>query len=378
MKRRLIICADGTWNSSDGAKKAKAITNVVKMARAILPVTPDDTSQIVFYHEGVGTHWGLDRFLGGALGLGISENICSCYRWLVHNYHDGDEIFLFGFSRGAYTVRSLAGLIRNCGLLKTGYEDLIPQAYALYRDRARHAHPGSEATKKFRAENGREVKIKCIGVWDTVGSLGLPLAGFNLITRGRYQFHDVTLSSWVENAFHALAIDERRRPFAPSLWECQGFPEQRVEQVWFAGVHSNVGGGYVEPELSDITFVWMADRAAECGLVVDPEYIARAIRRIDLAKDTVVVHNSLTPFYYLLRPLDRTIMQPRMRDGKPVDTRESVHESAYQLVDRIVKHANKPYGPRNLPKKPPVKAPDSPLGRSSMDSVKIPQSELRR
>jgi hypothetical protein len=129
--------------------------------------------------------------LGGAFGLGISKNICDCYSFLVNNYAVGDEIFLFGFSRGAYTVRSLAGFIRNCGLLRLEHAERIPEAYALYRDRSAKTHPREKLAQQFRDKYAREVRIKCLGVWDTVGSLGIPMGLLNRLFMRQYQFHDV-------------------------------------------------------------------------------------------------------------------------------------------------------------------------------------------
>jgi uncharacterized protein (DUF2235 family) len=332
--RRLVICADGTWNTADERKRgAKTPTNVTRMARTICPVADDGTSQIIYYQQGVGTHMGLDRLLGGAFGHGIDLNIQDAYRFLVDNYADGDELFLFGFSRGAYTVRSLVGMVRKCGILLPEHTDMIPEAYWLYRS---GVHPRSETAQRFRLENAKETRVKFIGVWDTVGSLGIPVRFLNVLTRKKYAFHDVTLSSHVDNAFHALAVDERRGPFSPTLWAVQprsaDQPPQRVEQVWFAGVHSNVGGGYPDAGLSDCAFRWMVEKAKECGLAFDEPHLAALIHADPAGK----LENSLRGFR-LFGAKVRQVGPPRADEqtGEPIETCEDVHESVHERMKRV-------------------------------------------
>ncbi len=354
--RRLIVCADGTWNSNDEQKGHP--TNVVKMARAILPVAPDGTSQIVYYHQGVGTGGWWNRMLGGAFGQGLSENVIACYRFLVDNYVEpngdggGDEIYLFGFSRGAFTVRSLAGFIRNTGILKPEHSHRIEEAYAHYRDPGDDWHPNGPKAVAFREAYARDVpRIKCVGVWDTVGSLGVPTRGLlGNFTRKKYGFHSVGLSGRVENAFHALAIDERRKPFAPTLWELteadrNNAPQQRVEQVWFAGVHSNVGGGYADSGLSDVAFLWMMERASTCGLQFDERFVREAIR----AAIDGILYDSYSMTYRAFGPHVREIGQSRTdASGVPVYTFERVHETALERRDKCAAPPRGPYAPRNL------------------------------
>jgi uncharacterized protein (DUF2235 family) len=249
--------------------------------------------------------------------------------FLVDHYHVGDEIFLFGFSRGAYTVRSVVGLIRNCGLLRRRHAGKLDQAYALYRDRSDASHPRAVEAELFRRSFAREVRIRFLGVWDTVGALGIPveLPGIQLVNT-RWQFHDVKLSTSVDNAFQALAIDERRKPFTPAVWEQQPGARavsQRLEQVWFAGVHSDVGGGYPETGLSDVALTWMRNRAAECGLAVDFDAPGIAVRPDGGAP----LHDSMTPYYRLLGELVRPMPIPRTDgDGAPLVTREKVIDLA--------------------------------------------------
>lgn len=259
--KRIVICSDGTWQTPN----QEDTTHVVEMARAVLPSASDGTPQVVFYDWGVGTESWAIRLAGGISGKGIQRNIRDCYRFLMHNYEDGDEIYLFGFSRGAYTVRSLAGMIRNCGVLRKTEAARLEEAYSMYR--RNDAAPNSDEAKRFRSACSREATITFIGVWDTVGSLGIPVKGLSKLTARRHEFHDVELTSYVKHACHALAIDENRGPFQPSLWKAQPKPGQIVEQVWFSGMHSDVGGTS-DPKLGKPAFTWMKERASHSGLVL--------------------------------------------------------------------------------------------------------------
>jgi uncharacterized protein (DUF2235 family) len=352
--RRLIICADGTWNTADETDRdgRPTPTNVARMARVIAPVDRDGVSQIIYYHDGVGTGRRLDRFFGGAFGEGIDRNICDCYRFITDNYEPGDEIWLFGFSRGAYTVRSLAGLIRNSGVLKPGHRDeFFTEAYELYRNRDPETGPTSSQAQAFRAEHAHDVRIRCIGVWDTVGSLGIPLTILHHLEEEKYEFHDVTLSSWIDVALHALAIDERRKPFAPTLWEQQpgaatadGTP-QVLKQVWFPGVHSNVGGGYPDHGLSSIALKWMIEETAALGLGFRQD-------RVDVIEGIAhaQLFNSMKPFYKAFGPVERVIGMER-RDsntGELIDTHESLHESVFQRIAHEGEPPQFPYLPWNV------------------------------
>lgn len=323
MPKRLIICSDGTWNKPEGGP----VTNVVKLARSIRPVDPEGTMQVVFYDWGVGTGGGGDKILGGAFGKGIDRNIQDAYRFLVHNYAAGDDFFFFGFSRGAYTVRSLVGLIRNCGLLKKIHSHRIPDAYALYRSPDR---PDSPKARRFRERCSRQVKVSFLGVWDTVGALGIPLRLFGRRNQEKYGFHDTKISSIVLNAYHALAIDEKRKPFRPTIWKTKK-GRKNSAQVWFAGVHSDVGGGYADAGLSDKALLWMAEKAERCGLALNRAYLGRI-----LAEDSPeTLHNSMTAAYKRLGTYIRPIGVSN-RD-------ESVHPSA------IERHRDRRgYRPENL------------------------------
>ena len=334
--RRLVVCTDGTWNSADRARAdGSGRTNVARFHDAVVEGdVGGGVEQRRFYDPGVGTGDWWDRLAGGAFGTGLSKNVRDGYGWLVANWRPGDELYFVGFSRGAYTARSLAGLVRNAGILRPEEGGRVGEAYDLYRDRDEAARPEGARAREFRARYAvaDAVPIRCIAVWDTVGSLGVPTRGpIGFLSRRRNGFHDVTLSSRVEHAFHALAIDERRKPFAPTLWEvpdadARTLTDRRVEQVWFAGVHSDVGGGYAETALSDLALAWMYERVAACGLVLHPE-AARACRG---ACDGPL-HDSMSAAFRIMGTHVRPVRAPRQAaDGSPVHTFEEVHPSAVE------------------------------------------------
>jgi type VI secretion system (T6SS) phospholipase Tle1-like effector len=273
MPKKLIVCADGTWNDEDRTR-----TNVAKLHRALKTWHVEGVDQWVCYVSGVGTTFG-EAISGGAFGYGLSRNVLQGYYFLVDNYQLGDQLYFFGFSRGAYTVRSLAGFIRNSGLLKKEHRDRIDEAWKLYRSRSKNTGPRGNVAQQFRAMYSYEPVIIFIGVWDTVGSLGIPsgslrLLGllFNLFGYD-WRFHDPQLSTKVKHAYHALSIHERRSTFVPTLWEKQqdAPPDQVLEQMWFPGVHCDVGGGYNAAGLSDEALDWMMEKAEKCGLVFRAE-----------------------------------------------------------------------------------------------------------
>lgn len=265
-----MICCDGTWNRPDQVHEGKTCaSNVTKVARSIAPADVRGVAQLVFYDKGVGTGR-FDRLLGGGFGWGIKKKILDAYQYLMARYEPGDEIFFLGFSRGAYTVRSTYGLIRNSGLLKREFGHKLGDAYALYRRRDDRSHPDAVESELFRKTYSWEPRAKFIGVWDTVGALGIPVGGLLQLVNKRWAFHDMTLSSWVDNAFQALAIDEHRKPFQAAVWDRSANANgQILEQVWFAGVHSNVGGSYPETGLSDIALLWMIGKLEACGVAID-------------------------------------------------------------------------------------------------------------
>jgi uncharacterized protein (DUF2235 family) len=344
MSKRLVVCCDGTWNTPDQQSGGRTCpTNVTKLALAVADTGDDGKQQLVFYHRGVGTsRW--ERLRGGAFGFGLSRNVKDTYRFIVQNFEPGDELFFFGFSRGAFTARSTAGFVRSAGILRPEYADRIDEAYAFYRDRT--THPRQTESRLFRRSYSHETRIRFIGVWDTVGALGIPLSGLRWINafNRRWQFHDTDLSTTVDAAFQALAIDEKRRPFEPTVWRQQDDAQhQRLEQVWFAGVHCDVGGGYPDAALADVALLWMADRARSCGLGLRPHAFPSMVPAGEREEVVVVgpdalgdLHESRTALYRLFPPFVR-----------PIGKKDPLHEfAASTAVQRRAKDPR--YAPPGL------------------------------
>lgn len=326
MGKKIIVCADGTWNDPEQLDRGSLVpTNVVKIARA-LALAKAEGQEEIFYDLGVGTGKGLDRFMGGLTGNGLLHNIFECYLFIAERYQPGDSIYLFGFSRGAYTVRSLAGLICQFGIDKALTNQSLARPATNPEDRAEKpaittennrpeetsAKKASQSTEHLnqlrlaykqlkskkndqvvshykRTHDCYEPTIEMIGVWDTVGSLGIPLLvpkwllGSVLSEQlskwllGNYRFLNVGLNLKVKSAYHALSIDENRRAFLPTLWDATALdPHQRVKQVWFTGIHSNVGGGYADAGLSDNALLWMVEQAKQHGLQFSDVYLTRS------------------------------------------------------------------------------------------------------
>src|SRR5262245_1994977 len=290
MPKNIVLCSDGTGNRDIEGRG----TNVFKLFEAVdlngHRTDPTLDTQLAFYDDGVGTTGTvLNRLAGGAVGFGLKEKVKELYRDLYRVYDEGDHIFLFGCSRGAFAVRTLAGMIGACGVLKgESFESAralrvaVDEAYDLYR--TRYSTPLmtrlgrivgwpdeclARAVFQSKYEVHGDVRIAFIGVWDTVDAVGLPFAIADFVNRAVYQFKFPTrdLGGYVDRAAHALSIDDQRLSFEPVLW--QG-PDPRIEQVWFSGVHSNVGGGYPKQGLSLVALDWMLARAEECGLRLLP------------------------------------------------------------------------------------------------------------
>ncbi len=280
MHKRLVVCLDGTWNAAD-SKRAE--TNVVRLSRAIRANSGSDgVAQFSIYLRGVGTSGTqLDRLIAGATGSGIEDIIRTAYLFLAQNYVPAhkdaggrdipaDEIFLFGYSRGAYAARSLTGLIGSAGLLKRQSLGHLPTAWAYYRG-FKNRSP-SDFVRRYanrNIETHEEMAVNFLGVWDTVGALGIPVGFFEDLSGLVHGFHDTSPARIVRHGAQALAIDEHRDEFVPTLWTGTAPPGSTIEQVWFAGSHADVGGGYSDRDLADIPLLWMVDRAKSAGLQVD-------------------------------------------------------------------------------------------------------------
>ncbi len=343
--RNLALCLDGTWNSDDSSSP----TNVVKTHRAIRSTTAAGTEQLSYYDRGVGTGR-FDRFRGGVLGLGLARNVELAYQWLTSNYLPRDRLFLFGYSRGAYAARSLAGLIglcgipdgRRCALADVRPADAARRGMAIYRlsGRAREAREERAARHREtfcrapagaggnRADAPRlSSTVHFVGVWDTVGALGVPITWLNWIGARRHRFHDVQLDRHIRRACHAVSIDEGRRPFEPTLWRSRQAPGQTVEQLWFPGVHGDVGGGRKDTNLSDGALLWMWAKAHAAGLAFDLESSG-----VDLAPDPFGPQGRMSLAYRVLGRRYRPIGAAD-ENGRPAVTGEGVHFSAIRRLE---------------------------------------------
>jgi len=298
----IVVCADGTWNRPEEDIEKDHPTNVLKLARGIAP-GGSTNKQYVFYDWGLGSYH--SGFTAGATGRGIHKNILDGYRYIVQNYANGDDIYLFGFSRGAYTVRALCGLINNCGIIKRNDARLIQQAWEIYKSPSKKNHPNGEAAKSFRDDHcHRSRRVHFVGVWDTVGALGIPVSLMGMFD-GNDEFYDNRMGSNVSFARHALAIDEKREDFAPTIWQPK--PDVDLKQVWFAGCHSDIGGSY-EPDkdgraIADVPFKWMLDEASSAGLRIEP-HVREALTDSTLAK----THESRRKLYRFRGRLDRELV----------------------------------------------------------------------
>lgn len=309
MARKLVVCCDGTWNTPRNETNIfrtyrflrERLGNPAELTQKTGVTTcggraGDGTEVLLFYDRGIGTDW-FNRMVGGAAGVGLSENVRDAYHFLGQNFVPGSEIYVFGFSRGAYTARSLCGFVKAAGLLERPTEKDVWRAYMdCYATPSRVvAQPRGWNPDRVRAwlvEKAGDavgrlggadvaslprhsgVTIRFIGVYDTVGALGVPVAGATQVNEPIVGFHDTTLGDGVEHAVQALAVDEKRGPYVPTLWtqaaDAAALAGQSVLQVWFPGVHSDVGGGYGDKGIGNITWDFMMRQAAERGLVIDP------------------------------------------------------------------------------------------------------------
>ncbi len=375
MGKKIIVCSDGTWNDPEQLDRGSLVpTNVVKLARALaLAEQPD---QKIFYDPGIGTGNLLDRLTGGLTGKGLIKNLFDCYGFIAQHYQPGDKIYLFGFSRGAYTVRSLSGLIGQFGIDKslsqqqlsrvttsaaTGQvaetkTDAVPEVLQSIQHQYEQYKQENTAEKKEEILNAFKDKTDCyeptiemIGVWDTVGSLGipLPLPRFRYLTQfntwleglilGKYRFLNVQLNTRVKAAYHALAIDENRKAFLPTLWKQDPAapPRQILEQVWFAGIHSNVGGGYADAGLSDNALLWMIKRAKRHGLVFSDAYLNRRVNPDSFYGELRDERKKWTK-KLLFTPCRRPISQLCAEAGIPVVIAQSARKRVESAICKTV------------------------------------------
>lgn len=366
-RKRLAVFFDGTWNSADDGG---AETNVSRLSRSVHATT--DTGgvyQSVLYLRGVGTT-GLhaDHVIQGATGLGIDDNIRSGYMFLAQNYVPGDEIFLFGFSRGAFTARSLVGLLSGTGLLKRQSLSHLSDAWRYYRSDKPH-NPAEFMRRTPGVETHLDVKVTFLGVWDTVGSLGVPGHLFDQVNHKLYGFYDTGLCPIVARACQALAIDEHRDNFVPTLWTGDVPEGCSVDQVWFAGAHADVGGGYLTRGLADIPLHWMASQAEAAGLALDWTCLPDASKLDPLAprhdsSSGLFAFNRILPTVRAVCgqtydvPFYGKLYVPTGEDHRPLrGTNEAVHRSVVERFGRQAGNCSEDmtgrcvreeYAPRNV------------------------------
>jgi T6SS, Phospholipase effector Tle1-like, catalytic domain len=342
--RQLIVCCDGTWNTPED----ESVTNVRRLFNALDETDEDGNVQWCYYQRGVGSEGGLlVRLSGGGLGVGLSSNVMAAYHWLTTRYEPGDRIALFGFSRGAYTARSLAGMISSCGLIDTANADeattwrRIERAYSHYRRRAGNDQQWRAGLSfRYDPRYSDQIPIHFIGVWDTVGALGIPnyVGWLNLMDPfHRYDFHDLTLNPHIPHARQAMALDERRGPYQPALW-APPFPDgQDVKQVWFPGSHKDVGGGHLRMGLSDSALLWMIEEARDAVRLGFNKVTVEQIKPdpVDvLHDDDRGVVGVLEPLVDpLLKPWLEVFLQPRPRAVPRIDPQAKgtdIHRSVYE------------------------------------------------
>ena len=286
--KNIAVFCDGTWQHID----QPVPTNVNRLARCVLPCDGAGTPQVVRYDDGVGVGTGIldgaTELIGGAFGEGLETKIFQAYVFICLNYVPGDRIFIFGFSRGAFTARSLAGLLNLVWVLRREHVDKVKQARQLYRDR-RDAR-GHAAVAAFRASYchpSESAGLQYVGVWDTVGELGIPATlPFAPQIDAKFRFLDTDLSGFTRSARHAMAIDERRDTYKPTPWgnidalnaasgtDALPYGDRPYQQRWFPGPHSSVGGGHEDGGLSLCALAWIAQGAARGGLSLDPAQLA--------------------------------------------------------------------------------------------------------
>lgn len=335
--KRIALFLDGTWNNVDDN------TNVWRMKS----LCAKSSEQLVYYSAGVGTQSG-EQLSGGMFGIGINEEVLSAYEWLVEHYEPDSQLFIFGFSRGAFTARSLAGFISKCGLLKAGSPLSLKQLYERYRKGTAKSvrELGNVDKSELSLEDQWIKEYSCPipvwfqGVWDTVGALGVPLPWAPKVSRSDFTFLETDLRINDTHAYHALAIDEHRKTFAPTLWkkktpkQGETYPPRSIDQVeqrWFVGAHANVGGGYENDLLAQMPLNWLINKAIAHGLVFKDKVVIDGDPTTCPIRDSYAemahgIYKALTfgkPFY---RPIG----------AEPVDTSDAVTTTINETIDATV------------------------------------------
>ena len=354
MAKTWIVCIDGTWNQP-GQKDRDPVTvtetaapsNVVRTWEAlantslttdfyygsIAPIKPKilftGVEGEVIYLAGIGTSGTVEtHILEGATGTGTSERIRDAYRFLAERYHQGDRIYGFGFSRGAFAIRSLAGFIDLAGMPKQPRalkEEELLEIYDAYMD--------GRLVDKTRYGT-IDTMIDFIGVWDTVGALafGRTLGNFHRINPGN-----------VKRVAHALALDEERQRFEPSFWDAPATAATQIEEVWFSGCHTNIGGGYADANLSNIALFWMLQSPRDAGLPLD----ARGIPGFDLKDPRGLQRDSYKEFYDCMGLIGGIAESLHLkREPRAIRARQRIHQSVFDRMQESP--GQQPYVPRAL------------------------------
>lgn len=345
IKKRIVVCCDGTWQDGLVVNQRWKYTNILRLARVVNhsderlnPHIP----QVVFYQSGVGT-WG-DRYieaLDGIVGASLADKVQEAYAFIAHNFRPGDELFLFGFSRGAYTARMVAELIGGIGVLDRTDMDHFADIFTAYQKRGKAEDPGEIAALdkqlfpwtqhtspgKRRADSDKDTfSIKCVGVFDTVGSLGLPeeLTLSSPKMKTLFGFPDRHLGEHIQFAFQALALDEHRKDFNCAKFEqTEGGRRkgQVLRQCWFSGSHSDIGGGFEDHDLSDISLTWMCANICDV-LSLDYKYLASLPDPV-ASWGELAPHNSSTGVFALAETIQRAV---------PTSTDDVTHETIHPSV----------------------------------------------
>ena len=350
--KRIALFLDGTWNNVSNN------TNVWRL-KSLCVQSPE---QLVYYSAGVGTQQG-EQLSGGMFGIGIDDEVTSAYEWLVENYEEGAELFIFGFSRGAFTARSLAGFISKCGLLKPGSPVSLKQMFERYRkgtaisilELAKATESALSVEDKLIKNYSQSIAIWFQGVWDTVGSLGVPLPFFPKVNSKDFTFLETDLRINDTHAYHALAIDEHREAFAPTLWvkstpkQGDTYPPRKldaVEQRWFVGAHANVGGGYEDDLLAEVPLCWLMSKATEHGLEFKHSVV------IDGNVNACAIHDSYAEMAHgVYKAVTFGKQHYRPIGAEPVDTGDAVITTINETIDGSVFDRwrnDETYRPKNL------------------------------
>ena len=344
MSKNIIICCDGTSN-----QYGEQNTNVVKLFSVL---KRDLNTQEIYYDPGVGTfsahpmltaigrRW--MKLMGLAFGLGITQNIKDAYKFLMQNYLPGDQVYIFGFSRGAYTARAIAGLIHKCGLLYRDNENLVPYALNMYK----HRKTG-KVTEGFKSNFSQHCHIYFLGLWDTVSTVGFIWNQVNM--------NYTTNNESVMNVRHAISIDERRAFFRQNMFGKA--KTDNVKQVWFAGDHCDIGGGYKEQEsgLSNIALEWMLKEAEDLGLIINQNKAKQLL--VNFKPDYhIKIHNSLKWYWMPAEICPKIIKNPKLHFKRQIyfnlGKRRTIHNDSLIHESVLLKIKECPeYSPTNLPEK---------------------------